>query len=449
TLDRQKDLAAHGYHKRGWRDYPLDLTAYVRRLQHLRFASATGAADATDSAAAARSYFPPPDAAGGWRTLTDAANILARTGFEAAKLDDAFAFAQRTTKNGGLLVLRHGWLVYERYFGRGHREATANLASCGKSFASVAVGILMRERPELFPMGLEQKVFTPVYFPPEAFPLSDPRKARIKLGQLLAFTAGIRGNNPSWQHGQPVTIDPAGPDGWAAMVDAVALGREDIRYRDTDAGAATLWCAPGEGYSYASSSIHLASIILRHVTSRELQDYVGGHLAKPLGWGRWGWGYKQHPRVTHTPGAGGIVLRPADMLRFGYLLLREGRWGDRQLIPADYVRHATRPSPYNPHYEYSLQFDVNGRGHWPGVPGDAFWKSGSGGHVLYIVPSLDLVVWKLGGRDGQYSQTDTGLPVHPEAARAAAPRPDWKDTIEDETAKRETLKLVLAALRES
>ena len=38
SLDRQKDLAARGYHKRGLRDYPLDLTAYVARLQQLRAA---------------------------------------------------------------------------------------------------------------------------------------------------------------------------------------------------------------------------------------------------------------------------------------------------------------------------------------------------------------------------------------------------------------------------
>jgi hypothetical protein len=36
SLHRQTDLAARGYHKRGTRDYPLDLTAYVARLQQLR-----------------------------------------------------------------------------------------------------------------------------------------------------------------------------------------------------------------------------------------------------------------------------------------------------------------------------------------------------------------------------------------------------------------------------
>ena len=41
SLRRQEDVAAHGYHKNGIRDYPLDLTAYVRRLQNLRSVGTT------------------------------------------------------------------------------------------------------------------------------------------------------------------------------------------------------------------------------------------------------------------------------------------------------------------------------------------------------------------------------------------------------------------------
>ncbi|HXH48443.1 MAG TPA: serine hydrolase domain-containing protein, partial [Terriglobia bacterium] len=140
-------------------------------------------------------YFPPPDSAGGWRTLTKADEIRRKTGLDVKKLDEAFEYIQGSTRNGGLLVVRHGWLVYERYFGRGSREATPNTGSCGKSFTSIAMGILMHERPGLFLDGLDQKVYTPRYLPAEAFPVNDPRKREIKLGQLLAMTAGLAGNS--------------------------------------------------------------------------------------------------------------------------------------------------------------------------------------------------------------------------------------------------------------
>jgi len=56
------------------------------------------------------------------------------------------------------------------------------------------------------------------------------------------------------------------------------------------------------------------------------------------------------------------------------------------------------------------------------VPRDAFWKSGAGGFTLLIVPSLDLVIYKMGGNNGQYDPTLTGLP-QPEPSHE---RDNWK-----------------------
>src|ERR1035438_4814299 len=79
-------------------------------------------------------YYPPADTKGGWRTLKDEAELRRITGLDPAKLDEAFEFTKDTTQHGGLLVVRHGYLAYERYFGRGNREAIPELASCGKAF---------------------------------------------------------------------------------------------------------------------------------------------------------------------------------------------------------------------------------------------------------------------------------------------------------------------------
>jgi CubicO group peptidase (beta-lactamase class C family) len=376
-------------------------------------------------------YFPPPDSAGGWRTLTNPKKIQAKTGLDVNKLDQIIEYIQGSSKHGGLLVVRHGWLVYERYFGRANRESTPNEASCGKSFTSIAMGIFMHERPDLFPDGLDQKVYTPRYLPPEAFPLNDPVKSEIKLGQLLAMTAGIRGNSPGYVNGKPVTINPEGFDGWQSGVDANAFSSD-------------LWCKPGEGFSYASVCPHLVSVIIRQITGSELQDYVETHLAEPLGWGRWSYAYRGHPGRTHTSGGGGIALRSTDMLRFGYLLLHDGRWRGRQIVPADYVHKATTPSPYNTHYCGSgLQFQLNADGHAPAVPQDAYWQGGAGGYAVCVVPSRDLVVWKMGGRDDQYEEKNTGLP---ELKPYDGSRAGWKRTVDEGEAARQTLEMIVAAI---
>src|SRR4051812_28324287 len=65
--------------------------------------------------AIAADYFPPPDADGGWRTCKDAAEVRDKAGLDPARLEQAYEFTQRSTQNGGLLVVRHGYLAFERY----------------------------------------------------------------------------------------------------------------------------------------------------------------------------------------------------------------------------------------------------------------------------------------------------------------------------------------------
>ena len=356
------------------------------------------------AAAAFTPCVPPPDDRGGWRTKTSEAA-------QAEKLDRVFDYIRQSTKNVGLPVVKDGWLICERYFGLGRREATPNLASCGKAFTSTAAGILLHERPGLFPDGLDQRVFTPRYLPPEA--LRDPAKSGIRPGQLPAMPAGIAGNNPGSVRGKPVRLAEPGPGGWQAMV-------------DERAAAVPLWTKPGEGHSYATASVHRVSMMLRHVTGVELEQWIAKKIAAPMGWGRWGFGY-QRPEIRHTPGGGGIAMRATDMLRFAWLPVNGGRRGGAQLVPAACVRHCGRMPPYNPHSPYSLQFGVNGGGHAAGAPRDAFGKHGSGGHAFYAAPSMKPAVFKPGGRDSQSTEKTTVPPPPPGAMPAGGDsRPGWK-----------------------
>ncbi|WP_316435062.1 hypothetical protein, partial [Escherichia coli] len=102
------------------------------------------------------------------------------------------------------------------------------------------------------------------------------------------------------------------------------------------------------------------------------------HIGEHIGWGRWGYAmHRPGLAMDHTPGGGSIAMRSTDVLRFAYLLLREGRWGDRQIVPAAFVRHCGRSSPYNPHYPHSLNFEVNEKRQVPEAPTDAYWKAGA------------------------------------------------------------------------
>jgi CubicO group peptidase (beta-lactamase class C family) len=387
-------------------------------------------------------YFPPPDAKGGWRSLSDPDKIRKATGIDTKKLDETFDYIQQTSQHGGLLVVRHGQLVYERYFGRGHREALPELASCGKAFTSIATGIMLKEKASLIPNGLDERIYSPKYLPAEAFPLDDPRKAEITLGQVLAMSAGIRGTNPVYVKGVRQTWEkPTEDNGPYSTTDGFAIKQ-------------SLWCAPGECYSYATSSSHIPAMIVRRLTGMEMEDYMRLRLTGPLGFGTWGYamyrpklkgGIDAEGRMLHTPGGGSIAVRSTDVLRFAYLMLHQGKWGKQQIVPAEFVKMCGRMVKYNPHYTHSFNFNVNEDGHLADVPKDAYWKGGSGGYAIYIVPSLDMVIYKMGGTESQYDPKLTRLPVKYEYDGSRA---NWKPgdpkVVGDATGR--TLQMVVASV---
>lgn len=359
----------------------------------------TGALVFAPLAPAAEDYFPPPDSQGGWRTLKTTEEIRDKAGMDLAKLEQAYTFTERCSQNGGLLVVRKGYLVFEKYFGRAHSNANPDMASTGKAYTSIACGIMLNEFKDKIPDGLDTKVFTEKYLP-EALPLNDPRKADIKLGQLLCMTAGY------WGEGQA-------PSGYVMgkSTPLKPVPGQNIKDLDQSSLKVPLWTDPGAGYSYSSPAPHIASIVLRHVTGMELQDYIRKRLGDPMGWESWGYClHRGDYDMPHANGAGSIAVHATDALRFGYCLLREGRWGSQQLVPAEYIKLCQQSSPYNPHTPFSLQFEHNADGHVVGAPRDAFYKSGAGGFGIFVVPSLDLVIYKLGGKDGQYDPALTRLP---------------------------------------
>jgi len=289
---------------------------------------------------------------------------------------------------------------------------------------------------------LDTKVFTEKYLP-EAFPLDDPRKADIMLGQLLCMSAGYNGEG---QTPTGIVMGKASP--------MKAAPGQNIRDLDMSSIRVPLWTAPGAGYSYSSPAPHIASIVLRHVTGMELADYINVKLAKPMGWGPWGYClHRGNFDMPHANGAGSIAVHATDAMRFGYCLLHDGKWKDQQLVPADYIAMCNKPSKYNPHCPFTLQFENNSDGHVVGAPRDAFYKSGAGGFGIFVVPSLDLVIYKMGGRNNQYDPTFTGIPQPtPDTSRDSwqpiARSPFNEGSLGGDDGLRRVLEMVSAAVRD-
>ena len=90
-----------------------------------------------------------------------------------------------------------------------------------------------------------------------------------------------------------------------------------------------------------------------------------------------------------------------DWARFGQLYLNDGVWHGKRILPMDWVRYSTTPSPADSTGGYGAQVWVNGvgrSGHRPHplVPGDAYFFLGHDQQNVAVIPSRSLVVVRLG-----------------------------------------------------
>ena len=89
---------------------------------------------------------------------------------------------------------------------------------------------------------------------------------------------------------------------------------------------------------------------------------------------------------------GGMFINALDMARFGLLTSRNGKWGSKQLISAEFIRQARTPTGPEPTYGFMNWFLNTDKKRYPNAPANAFVHVGNGTNIIYIDPDNDLVI---------------------------------------------------------
>jgi CubicO group peptidase (beta-lactamase class C family) len=161
---------------------------------------------------------------------------------------------------------------------------------------------------------------------------------------------------------------------------------------------------PGTYYLYSNWDFNALGTAFEKQTGVDIYDALERELAVPLG-------MRDFDRSTHRRTGNAersehlayhINLSTRDMARVGYLMLREGEWAGRQIVPREWVRESTRAftprSEMNPERRRSGPF---GYGYlwWvfddPSLPDayrGAYAGLGAVGQHILVMPALDLVV---------------------------------------------------------
>ena len=352
-------------------------------------------------AANARPYFP---ARGEWRKVDPSA-----AGFDKAKLDEAVAFAvahenpdtkdlavaipdqfraeapyntligpaePRGAANG--LIVHRGSVVAE-WGDTGRADMTFSVT---KTFLSTVVGVA-------FDRGKIRNVTDRVagYMPKGVDLFTSEHNAPITWEHLLRQTSDWSGTlwgKPDWADRPPRGQTPAQ---WE---------KRELH-------------APGTFYKYNDTRINVLALSALYVLEQPLPGVLKASIMDPIGASSsWHWeGYENSwvevggKRMKSMTGGGhfggGMFINAYDMARFGYLFLRNGKWGDRQLVSTKWIDMAKSPGPANAGYGFCNWFLNNPAKDgaalpFPSAPRSSITFQGNGANIIYIDQENDLMM---------------------------------------------------------
>lgn len=298
----------------------------------------------------------------------------------------------------GVVVVRHGKLIFEQYFSGYDRPWGApersydfdastkhDMRSVSKSVNSLLIGIAIDRK---LIASLDEPVLT---FLPDHAEAASPGADRITLRHLLTMSSGL-----SWDEARAWS-DPRN--------DEPHLGKDSdpLRYVLTRPIAAPA----GAAWVYNGGGTDLLGEIVARVSGQPFDDFAREFLFQPLGITDWEW--KRYANGRFAPAAG-LRLRPRDAAKIGQLLLNKGRWNGRQIVAAEWIAQSIEPRYQAIGYFGSMMF--YGYSWWLGRTlsdgSDLKWIAGVGlgGQRLFVVPDLDMVVMTT---SGQYASPRQGV----------------------------------------
>ncbi len=269
-----------------------------------------------------------------------------------------------------LLIYQNNQLELERYWpGEGRLgkqefgpDTLHDLRSCSKSVVGLLVGMAVDD-------GTLPPPTTPAHllFPKQT--VSEAHRS-ITLSHLLHMTDGLLWDQNTHDESKnderqlETSLDPIG----------YIWSRPMVR-------------VPGAKFHYNSGATALLAGAIQRKSGLTIDRYAAKKLFGPLGIEKWDWLVD----ADLQPGAHyGLRLAPPDMVKIGRLVLQEGQWKDRQLVPKDWIRAMSNLHQKPEHrYGYQWWLDRFALGERVIQVTSAY---GKGGQKIFVIPEAHAVV---------------------------------------------------------
>jgi len=300
-----------------------------------------------------------------------------------AALDQAQAYAA-SMRSSAFLVWHDGHLLRDWYAPGLSAQSLLVTKSLSKPITALAVG-------RAIALGKIASLDTPLANILPA--LKGTQKGGILVRHLLDMRSGMLD--------QGFSADPAHPLNRAYLT--VDHGREITENYPMTA-------QPGTRYAYANAPSDLVALVIERATGRRYGEFISTELLKPLGAPGGTIWVDQAGGLAHS---GCCAYLPAEtFLRMAMLILDDGVWHGRRLLPQGYTAQMRQGTPQNPNFGLGIWL---GTPYYPrrgfGAPGtlgpqvlhsepyldpDLFLFDGNANQTVYVSPTHRLIILRLG-----------------------------------------------------
>jgi len=355
-----------------------DEAVYLERFARLMDASRLGLGLET--------YEPLEPVPGARNPVPLAGAAAGNTRIAAAALQAAEEYAARN--NSSAFMVWHDGKIEKASFFKGMKpEGTFPSRSLAKPMTAVAIG-------RAIALGKIRSLDQPVAdFVTEW--RGDPRRSRILVRHLLDMRSGFL---------------PQGP----AMTAEDILNRAYLhpRHEQIIIHDYPVVDEPGARYEYNNATSELVAVLIERATGVRYGEWLSREVLQRLG-SPGGTIWVNRPGGTAHSGC--CLMLPAEAwLRLGVLLLQDGVWEGKRLLPAGYVQAMRTPTAENPYYGLGVYVagryiarrgfanparDAEARRvlhSEPYLADDVFLFDGNSNQVVFIIPSRRLVVLRVG-----------------------------------------------------
>lgn len=214
-----------------------------------------------------------------------------------------------------LLVLKDGKLIFERYTDDLSRDHNYELYSITKTITSLLAGMLIQEGR----LSLDDNIYDVLskFRPDLKEQLQDKRD--ITLRHLLSMSSGLH-----------YDFNPENDPIYYGSPDRLKL-----------VAGTTPKVAPGSEFEYTDVNPVFVAAMVSAAAGMPIADYAADKLFKPLGMHNYEWDRADDQGLASA--GWGLRLRPIDLAKVGQLIMDNGQWQGRQLVPESWIKQMSTP----------------------------------------------------------------------------------------------------------